>query len=391
MKQEEDDDKESQLKRSRLTNPSPSELISTLTISDSDKENSDLASKRPLSVQARVFQPRILRSKGAATARCVDGKKHFKFTPSPMAKPFDPSFAYKTESKDTYFELSTSPLPREFTLALDAIFGFPLSGSLCFLSDGNGFSQTSWTHAGDGKASISKVINEKLKVDIESAGIRDGDFSKILVNGKDLSPNQKGINMLVIDPVTLNAFIGAFNTVKQEKNESLHLARFLVGISDKKIIALSVRYDAARRLTSEAKLALRARGIQFPESDNVEALKKVVNELDKDKSAELLSMCAYVNAHKCARVLIQNGWDVNFQKKHGSKNTALIEAVFHGSIQTLKVLLENNADQDLQNKWNETAKDIANKLFGFKTLDEMTASTTSNDTNKIEERVDSKN
>lgn len=272
----------------------------------------------------------------------------------------------------SYYNPYDPKAPTAFRSGIDAIYGLPFGGSLAFIYDGtNG--TTSWKKMGDGMASLDATISEKLTVSAMSGGLSDGDFSKILVNGVDYSPNQKGINILVIDPVTLDAYVGVFDTHTHIGNESSHLTRFLSSIPEKHLIVLSVRYDASRRLHPDARAALVRRGVEIPAIDSAEQLSIVIEQIDLTLGAELLSMAATVNAHKCARLLLEKGWDVNHQKKHGSRNTPLLDAVFHGSVAVVKVLLECNADRTLANKWHETAGDIAIKLFGYSSLEQMVA------------------
>lgn len=113
--------------------------------------------------------------------------------------------------------------------------------------------------------------------------------------------------------------------------------------------------------------------MEIPQPDNVEVLLDALEShaFSKDRARDLLSICATINAPKCAEELIKAGWEVNFQRSHGSKNSPLLDATFHGSVETIALLLRNGADIKLKNKWKETAEDIATKLFGFDTLEDM--------------------
>jgi hypothetical protein len=224
---------------------------------------------------------------------------------------------------------------------------------------------------GAGLASIKLQINEKLTVEVTSGGMNDGDLAKICINGADYCPNQRGVNILVVDTKTLDAYVGVFDTHTHIGNESSHLTRFLTAIPESNVVLIAVRYDAARRMHPEARSALLSRGVELPAMDNVDLLERVVKSVDPNRGADLLSMAATVNAFKCAELLLKSGWDVNHQKRHGSRNTPLLDAVFHGSVDVVRVLLEAKANAELHNKWQETAGDIASKLFGFHSLEEM--------------------
>jgi len=201
----------------------------------------------------------------------------------------------------------------------------------------------------------------------------DGDYARLIINGTDYSPNQKGINILVIDPQTLDAYIGAFDTHAHVGNESHHLTKFLASVPATHVLILAVRADASRRLHYQARLALQERGVDFPSPDNAEMLLDSIDSkaFNRNKAAELLLFAAIVNAPKCAKILIDHGWDINYQRKHGSQNTALLDATFHGSVETLELLLEHGANRSITNKWSETAEDIATKLFGFASVEAM--------------------
>jgi len=274
------------------------------------------------------------------------------------------------EEKYDYFNPYDANAPKEFRAGIDAIYGMPFGGSLAFVFDGVK-AHTVCKSMGSGQASLKVQVNEKLTVDVISGGMNDGDVAKIMINGNDYCPNQRGVNILVVDTKTLDAYVGLFDTHTHIGNESSHLTRFLTAIPETNVVLVAIRYDAARRMHPEARQALKSRGVDLPELDNADALAQVVKEVDPNRAADLLSMAATVNAVKCAEVLLKNGWDVDHQKRHGSRNTPLLDAVFHGSIDVVRVLLEAHANADLQNKWQETAIDIATKLFGFHSLEEM--------------------
>lgn len=262
--------------------------------------------------------------------------------------------------------------PASFRMAMDSILGLPLGGSLVFVRSAD-FSETVWRCVGQGPAKFSCDISDKLSISLESGGFHDGDYSKILINNVDFSPNQKGINVLVLHPASLDAYVGVFDTHSQVGNESSHLSRFLREISEEQVVMISIRYDASRRLQPQARQALLGIGVKIPESDDVAKIQRCIDVLDAEKSSELLSMCAAVNAPRCAKILIEHGWNINYQKQRGSRNTPLLDATFHASIDVLRILIHHGAKRDLRNKWNETAQDLATKLFGFKSLDAMVA------------------
>jgi len=265
-------------------------------------------------------------------------------------------------------------VPVAFRRAMDSIHGFPFGGSVAFVGTKNNADNANETvvkTAGEGEAEIRCQVRDNVVVTVRSAGFLDGDFAQILINEVDYSPNKKGLNLVVIDPVSLDAYLGVFDTHSHNGNESPLLARFLQSVPEGHIILLAVRYDAAKRLHPAAREALVDCGIAIPVPDNADVLSEAIPDLSASRAGDLLQLCGTLNAEKCAKVLLDAGWDVNCCKSHGSRNTPLHEAVFHGSIAVAELLLEKGADVTMINKWKETPEGIANKLFGFSSLDEM--------------------
>jgi interleukin-like EMT inducer protein len=93
-----------------------------------------------------------------------------------------------------------------------------------------------------------------------SAGSEVGDFAHIYVNGVDESPNERGYNVVVIDPRTGRVESRAtFDTFASEEN-SAKLAQFIARIQDGKLVGVAVRDEASRNLTEDAVQALRTIG-----------------------------------------------------------------------------------------------------------------------------------
>lgn len=93
-----------------------------------------------------------------------------------------------------------------------------------------------------------------------SAGSEVGDFAHIFVNGADQSLNQRGYNIVVIDPLTrVVESRTAFDTFASEQ-ESTRLAQFIAQIPQRRIVAVAVRDEASQNLTQAAANALRSIG-----------------------------------------------------------------------------------------------------------------------------------
>jgi len=107
-----------------------------------------------------------------------------------------------------------------------------------------------------GQTSVSSPVNILVK----SAGEEVGDFGHIYVDGRNVSLDERGYNVVVLDPASgaLEAR-GHFDTFASEE-ESTRLAEFITGIPDGRIVAVAVEDEASLHLTEEAVLALRTIG-----------------------------------------------------------------------------------------------------------------------------------
>jgi hypothetical protein len=89
-----------------------------------------------------------------------------------------------------------------------------------------------------------------------------GDFGHIFVEGRDVSPNERGYNLAVIDPTTgVVEFTAHFDTFAAEI-ESQRLANLVAAIPPGHLVAVVVRDEASMHLTAEAIAALHAIGAQ---------------------------------------------------------------------------------------------------------------------------------
>ncbi|GAG38498.1 unnamed protein product, partial [marine sediment metagenome] len=95
---------------------------------------------------------------------------------------------------------------------------------------------------------------------VKSAGEEVGDFGHIYVDGRDVSPNERGYNVAVLDPVTgVVEQTSHFDTFASEE-ESTHLAEFIGGIPEGMVVAVAVGDEASLHLREQAVLALRTIG-----------------------------------------------------------------------------------------------------------------------------------
>lgn len=94
-------------------------------------------------------------------------------------------------------------------------------------------------------------------------------------------------------------------------------------------------------------------------TEDLEALKQHVasgtdiNERDPFGGSSPLISAAVFGKPEAAKLLIENGADINFQNNDGS--TALLTAAFFCRPEIVKMLLDHNADKTIKNKYGQTA------------------------------------
>ncbi len=98
------------------------------------------------------------------------------------------------------------------------------------------------------------------EVTVLSAGEEVGDFGHIFVNGRDISPNQRGYNVAIIQPEGV-LHTASFDT-HLDSSASVALARFLARFASppNPFIAVAAADEASANLTEEAVHALQAIG-----------------------------------------------------------------------------------------------------------------------------------
>lgn len=94
----------------------------------------------------------------------------------------------------------------------------------------------------------------------QSAGIYSGDYARLMVNGVDVSPNQRGYNVAVVDPETWKVTeTGAFDTWLSE-GETARLADFVKKVPSGWLVMMAVKDEASKKLNSVAVSAIRSVG-----------------------------------------------------------------------------------------------------------------------------------
>ena len=103
-------------------------------------------------------------------------------------------------------------------------------------------------------------LESPVNLVVESAGQEVGDFGLIYVDGRQVSPNERGYNVVVLDPKSgAVRAVAAFDTHLDE-GASQALAGFLNSAPQGSLVAVAVADEASRLLGEEAVAALRGIG-----------------------------------------------------------------------------------------------------------------------------------
>jgi hypothetical protein len=105
-------------------------------------------------------------------------------------------------------------------------------------------------------------IQSPVNLIVHSAGQEVGDFGQIYVDGRDVSPNERGYNVVIIHPETGSVEQAAAFDTHLDANASEALAAFLGAVPDGRIVAVAAADEASRLLGENAVEALRRIGAQ---------------------------------------------------------------------------------------------------------------------------------
>ena len=109
-----------------------------------------------------------------------------------------------------------------------------------------------------GETGVAAPVN----LAVVSAGQEVGDFGHIFVNGRDVSPNQRGYNKAIIHPETGAVEQTASFDTHLDEAASMEMARTLVSAPPGRIVAVAAADEASRLLGQEAVDALRGIGAE---------------------------------------------------------------------------------------------------------------------------------
>jgi len=98
---------------------------------------------------------------------------------------------------------------------------------------------------------------------VSSAGLDVGDFGHIYLDGVEVSPNQRGYNLVSLDAATGRVLaVGTFDT-NAVITDSARLVDFVAAVPEGTLVAGAAADEAAYNLTGEAVRALQQLGIRF--------------------------------------------------------------------------------------------------------------------------------
>ncbi|MGQ9517940.1 MAG: interleukin-like EMT inducer domain-containing protein, partial [Anaerolineae bacterium] len=100
-----------------------------------------------------------------------------------------------------------------------------------------------------------------VSITVRSAGKEVGDFGHIYIDGRDISPNRRGYNLVAVDP-SAGAVLaaGAFDT-HLDPSASERMVRFIEELPQGAIVAVAVMDEASMNLSEPAVQALEALGL----------------------------------------------------------------------------------------------------------------------------------
>jgi len=282
------------------------------------------------------------------------------------------------------YDKKVSPALQE---AFDSIFGFPFRGSLAFIGlyeignqrkiDKILQTETVWRKRFQGQASLRKILTRQetsyvkgLQIDVISGGYDDGNTAVISIDGKDQSKNLRGFNFVAIKFPTGQKYSESIDTHFFNEAEEGKMENFCKRLFETKctlLLAVAVKEDASKNLKTCCRQELEKFGLVIPNGDDAITIKELINQksLSGSHAPSLLNLSAKSNAYKVCDLLIVEDWRIDYRPKHGLQNTALHDAIYHGSMETARVLIGRGASTRIRNKKGETAEDMLLRIAGL--------------------------
>jgi hypothetical protein len=221
---------------------------------------------------------------------------------------------------------------------------------------------------------IQEIQGKKFNITVKSAGYDDGNFAEILLNAENLCKDERGLNICFIDPVTSTTHVESFDTFSVNGPEEIERLEAFINAQFQqtnsktrcmRIVCLAVKDDCSKNLKQKGYELLSRLGLDLNPRDSADQLNSLISQklLIPEKAPSLLNLCSKANAHRCIQLLFDNGWRIDYRPKHGLQNTALHDAVFHGSAEAIHALILKGANTTIRNKMGETAEDMIRNSF----------------------------
>lgn len=105
-------------------------------------------------------------------------------------------------------------------------------------------------------------VRSPVHLYVRSAGLEVGWFAHLYVDGRDVSPGERGYNLAVVDPATGEVRAAAAFDTHGDEAAAHALAAFLDAVPGGMLVLGAVNDEASLRLTEEAVQALRSVGVQ---------------------------------------------------------------------------------------------------------------------------------
>ncbi len=116
-----------------------------------------------------------------------------------------------------------------------------------------------WASGKDRRPPVCCDFGYPLIVELESAGLNDGNVARIVVNGKDRSLNLRGLNIVRLDAQGEYVESTAYDTYGAT-DAADSMVRYLERLTSGEILIISIKDEASAQLTSKARAALEALG-----------------------------------------------------------------------------------------------------------------------------------
>lgn len=103
-------------------------------------------------------------------------------------------------------------------------------------------------------------IFSPVDIFVESAGVYVGNYGNIYIDEKNVSLNQRGFNIVIVDNVSGKVEQSVSFDTWLSENESLKMSRFIKNIADGKIVICAVKDEGAKKFSEDNFKAIKSLG-----------------------------------------------------------------------------------------------------------------------------------